>query len=288
VRIFMTRLLLRIAKDDIEGRWYDLPSWLDLLWTLTPDLLGRGATTVGEWWFRGTSGSDGRLNLEDRAGWQEIWEPLIQSMLLGPMTWLGLVETTRRQDGTLSFRPRPEVAALLEERPEEHVSPSEPSLSLGVDPSSGAPEVLVPAGYSDLLLHTLLLEVADLAEISSAGLRYRLSRQRAQDAFEGGITGHDLLRILAERAGGGVPVDVRAVVDSWWKNYGNIRLYDDLTLVEFDDDILLQEFLVTSSLHGSLVDVLTPRLVAIDPATIRPLLGEMERLGYTPRVVEDA
>ena len=288
VRIFMTRLLLRLAIDDTEGRWYDLPSWLDMLWTLTPDLLGRGAATVGEWWFRGTSGNDARLNLEDRAEWQEIWEPLIRSMLLGPMTWLGLVDISRRQDGALSFRPRPEVAALLQEPPQAPVSSSRPSLSLGVDPSSGAPDILVPAGYPDLLLHTLLLEVADLAEASSAGLRYRLSRQRAQDAFDGGITGPDLIRILAERAGGSVPVDVRAVVDTWWKNYGSVRLYDDLTLVEFDDDILLQEFLVTSSLRGSLVDVITPRLVAIDPAAIRPLLGEMERLGYTPRVVEDA
>jgi hypothetical protein len=41
-------------------------------------------------------------------------------------------------------------------------------------------------------------------------------------------------------------------------------------------------------LRGALVDVITPRLVAIEPAAVRPLLGEMERLGYTPRMLEDA
>jgi hypothetical protein len=286
-RILMTRLLLRLAVDDPEGRWYDLPSWLDILWTFTPDLLGKGAATVGEWWFRGMSGHESRLNLEDRAGWQEIWEPLIQSMLLGPLTWLGLVETSRQSDDTLSFRPRPEVAVLLQERPEEVVPSSGPSLSLGVDPSTGAPEVLVPAGYSDLPLHVLLLEIADLADVSPGGLRYRLSRQRAQDAFDGGVTGPDLLRILAERASGSMPVDVRTVIDAWWKDYGNVRLYDDLTLIELGDDILLQELLATSSLRNVVVEVVTPRLVAIDPAAIRPLLGEMERLGYTPRVVAE-
>ncbi|HEY8685609.1 MAG TPA: helicase-associated domain-containing protein, partial [Chloroflexota bacterium] len=156
-----------------------------------------------------------------------------------------------------------------------------------VDPSTGAPEVLVPAGYSDLPLHILLLEIADLADISPAGLRYRLGRQRAQDAFDGGVTGPDLLRVLAERALGSMPVDVRTVIDAWWKDYGNVRLYDDLTLIELGDDILLQELLATSSLRNVVVEVVTPRLVAIDPAAIRPLLGEMERLGYTPRVVEE-
>jgi len=96
------------------------------------------------------------------------------------------------------------------------------------------------------------------------------------------------LRILAERAGGNVPADVRAVLDAWWNSYGNVRLYDDLTLIELDDDILLQELLATSSLRGALVNVITPRLVAVEPAAMRPLLGEMERLGYTPRVLEDA
>jgi hypothetical protein len=77
------------------------------------------------------------------------------------------------------------------------------------------------------------------------------------------------------------------VLDAWWNSYGNVRLYDDLTLIELDDDILLQELLATSSLPGALVDVLTPRLVAVEPAAVRPLLGEMERLGYTPRVLEE-
>lgn len=285
-RTFMTRLLLRLAVDETESRWYDLPSWLDMLWTLIPDLLGTGTPTVGEWWFRGMAGNESRLSLEERTGWQEIWEPLIQSMLLGPLTWLGLVETGRRPDGTLSFRPRPEVAVVLQERPEQFVA-SGPSLSLRVDPSSGAPEVLVPAGYPDPHLHILLLEISDLADISSGGLRYRLNRQRAQDAFDGGVTGPDLLRLLAERAGGRMPADVRRAVDAWWKGYGNVRLYDDLTLIELGDDILLQELLATSSLKSAVVEVVTPRLVAIDPAALRPLLGEMERLGYTPRVVAD-
>jgi hypothetical protein len=286
VRILMTRLLARLSGGDTETRWYDLPAWLDMLWTLTPELLGKGAASVGEWWFSGTSEHQIRLNLEDRTGWQEVWEPLVESMLLGPMTWLRLVDTSRQKDGTLSVRPRPEAAAVFQSSPGDAVPVPGSPLSLQVD-STGAPEILVPAGYPDLALHILLAEMADLADVSPDGLRYRLTRQRAQEAFDGGATGPDLLRILAERAGGNVPADVRAVLDAWWNSYGNVRLYDDLTLIELDDDILLQELLATSSLPGALVDVLTPRLVAVEPAAVRPLLGEMERLGYTPRVLEE-
>jgi Helicase conserved C-terminal domain/SWIM zinc finger len=288
VRILMTRLLARLSTGDTGARWYDLPAWLDMLWTLTPELLGKGAGPAGEWWFSGTAGNETRLNLEQRQGWQEIWEPLIESILVGPMTWLRVVDTSRQEDGTLSFRPRPEAAMVLQEPPGDAVPLLGPALSLRVDPSSGAPEILVPAGYPDTQLHILLTEIADLADISPDGLRYRLMRQRAQEAFERGVTGPGLLRILADRAGGSVPENVRVVLDAWWKSYGNVRLYDDLTLIEFDDDILLRELLATSSLRGALVDVITPRLVSVEPAAVRSLLGEMERLGYTPRVMEDA
>jgi hypothetical protein len=251
-------------------------------------LLGTGKGPAGEWWFSHPSGRETRFNLQERAGWQEVWAPLIESMLLGPLTWLHLVDTSRQEDGTLSFRPRPE-AAMVFAPPSGEVEPrSLPPLILQVDPSSGAPEILVPAGYPDLSLHSMLAETTDLADVSPAGLRYRFTRQRAQEAFDQGGTAPDLLAILTERIGGSMPEEVRAVLDAWWTSYGKVRLYDDLTLIELDDDILLQVLLATSSLRSALVEVITPRLVAIDPAATRPLVGELERLGYTPRVVEDA
>lgn len=286
VRNLMAKLLVRLTAVEPEARWYDLPAWLDMLWTLTPDLLGTGTVPTGEWWFSRPSDCKTHLDLQERTGWQEIWEPLLESMLLGPLTWLHLVDTSRQEDGILSFRPRPEAALGFAASSGEVVPHALPPLVLQIDHSSGAPEILVPAGYPDLSLHSLLAEMTDLADVSPVGLRYRLTRQRAQEAFDRGETAPDLLALLTERIGGSVPEEVRAVLDTWWTSYGQVRLYDDLTLIELDDDILLQVLLATSSLRTALVEVITPRLVAIDPAAIRPLMGEMERLGYTPRIVE--
>lgn len=162
------------------------------------------------------------------------------------------------------------------------------SLTLGIDLLSNSPEILVPAGYPDFTIHELLRWIADLVEISPHGLRYRMTRQLAQEAFDAGVTSSNALSILADRAGGSVPAEVSSLLDAWWMSYGNIRLYDDLTLIELGDDILLHELLATSSLKSVLLDVITPRLVAVEPGGVQVLLAEMQRLGYTPTVMEDA
>lgn len=284
IRIMMTRMLALLAGDEGERRWYSLPAWLDLLWTLTPGLLGTGTGTVGEWWFSNGPGNENRLKLEEREGWQQVWEPLLESILLGPLTWLGLVDTNRSSDGTLSFRARPEAAMAAQEPREQDAV----SLTLGIDLLSNSPEILVPAGYPDFTIHELLRWIADLVEISPHGLRYRMTRQLAQEAFDAGVTSSNALSILADRAGGSVPAEVSSLLDAWWMSYGNIRLYDDLTLIELGDDILLHELLATSSLKSVLLDVITPRLVAVEPGGVQVLLAEMQRLGYTPTVMEDA
>ena len=68
------------------------------------------------------------------------------------------------------------------------------------------------------------------------------------------------------------------------QNYGQLHLYEDLTLVELADDYVLQELLVSTSLHENLIYTFSPRLVAIHSHAVESLVQEMEKRGYTPRV----
>ncbi|MDQ2741959.1 MAG: hypothetical protein M3Z66_06630, partial [Chloroflexota bacterium] len=97
-----------------------------------------------------------------------------------------------------------------------------------------------------------------------------------------------LMALLGERAGGTLPEAVQAILERWWESYGAIRLYDEVTLVELGDDLLLRELLAASSLRDSVLHTFSPRLVAIDSARVDELVEELTRLGYTPRVVEEA
>jgi hypothetical protein len=150
----------------------------------------------------------------------------------------------------------------------------------------GAPMIVVPAGSLDEQLHSMLVAMCDLADASPKGLHYRLDVDRLQLAFDDGLTGPLLIGFLEEQAGATLPEDVRKTLEGWWSGYGSIRLYDDLTLLDLGDDILLRELLATTSLGEAMVDTFTPRLVAVDGARVEGLIAELQSLGHTPRVVE--
>jgi hypothetical protein len=108
-----------------------------------------------------------------------------------------------------------------------------------------------------------------------------------QALFDTGTSGPEFVALLSARAGGRLPRVVRATLDRWWQGYGALRLYDDLTVIELGEDILLPELLATTSLPAALLHTFSPRVVAIDPSLADALVAELTARGYAPRVVEE-
>jgi hypothetical protein len=147
--------------------------------------------------------------------------------------------------------------------------------------------VRVPSG-ADLSVHGLLRRAGELVDTSGRGLAYGLTAASVRDAFDGGLTGPDLLAWLAAHADGPLPAVARRTLEGWWARYGTLRLYDEVTLLELGDDLLVRELQATTSLDKSLLCTFSPRVVAVDPAAADALVAELTRLGHTPRVVEGA
>ncbi len=291
VRRLVTRLLTWLSDGTAESpRWYDAASLVDLLWRLSPSILGHPAPQFSEWWFATGEEPEPHLDLTVRNQWQLVMQPLITAILTGPLTWLGIVETVAGRGNSLAFRVLPAVRAFNGEEVEAAIGPPTPAppLQFAFDREDGTVTVTVPAGSPDPAVHTVLRTIGDLQQVSSAGLRYRMSAERLQAVFEDGFTGHDIINTLANCAGGVLPDAVRQTIDDWWKAYGTIRLYDDVTLIELGDDVLLRELRATTSLERTLVHVFSPRLIAVEGAMAEDLLAEIKRLGHTPRLVESA
>lgn len=305
VRRVLALLLAWLAEN--EERWYDVASLLAFFWSLGPSLLGQSAPHYGEWWFAPSQYPETRLNLDVWEDWERVMKPLVSSLLAGPLTWLGVVDTLD-VDGTrpgadpgspVAFRALPaarlltgEVHGTDMEQPAEaepHGGPLPLSpLVFDIDGTDGALTVSVPAGSPDPAIHTLLSAIGELQHISREGLCYQVTAGRLQPVFESGITGPDLINALTSRAGRPLPDAVREILERWWSGYGAIRLYDDVTLIELGDDVLLRELRATSSLDRALVHTFSPRLVAVDGSMVQDLIAELRRLGHTPRVVEEA
>jgi hypothetical protein len=207
-----------------------------------------------------------------------VYGVLLAALLEGPFTWLGLVDIVAGRDGPRAFRARPNAGVLVG-RPIVQ-SPTAAEVIVGDDAS-----VLVPAGTPDAGVHSLLTRVGELVGGSADGLRYRLTAERVQTAFDEGLSGPELLGFLEERSSKPVPGRVRSSIKRWWASYSSVRLYDELSLVELSEDVLPAEIVAAvPALRQHLVYALSPRLLAVEPAAADAVVADLVRLGYAPRI----
>jgi hypothetical protein len=316
VRRMLARIIGRMApvSGETVAPWYDFDSLLRFLWSTASRLLVAPTTNGNRhsWSFAqrlpatGTAKSKDhkvrksadagqeqskRLNLTHHEDWKQVWEPLVVSMLNGPLSWLGLVDVAgNRVEGQMvpdAFRACP-AGAILAGRPiPEHDDHPRP-ITVDVDPSGREPLVTVPFTGVDEVTHAMLVRIGEVMGAVANGVRYRLTPLHMQAAFEEGLTGPDLIAFLRERIDGTLPDAVRRIIERWWADFGTIRLYDSLTLIELNDDFLLREIMATSALDTAVIHTFSPRLVAVDPGSVDDVVTRLTRLGYAPRVVEGA
>jgi hypothetical protein len=264
------------------GRWYDPAS---LVAGLRPFQQAIGLAPPppegqqGVWFIRRDRPRE-RLDPTTPDGWRAIVAPLVTALLSGPLVWLGLVDVVSRDNQLVAFRPRAAARVLARGTLPADALAADAALAVDADLT-----VHVPPG-ADLAVHSLLGRTGEVVQASGPGLAYRLTATGVRDAFDGGWTGPDLLAWLAERAAGPLPAAARQRLEGWWAHYGTLRLYDEITLIELGDDLLLRELQATTSLDKALLYTFSPRVIAVDPAAADALVAELTRQGHTPRVVE--
>jgi hypothetical protein len=289
VRRMLVQLVGQLALRQDGESLYSFDRLLTFLWGLAPDLLGRqvGQGNRTNWWFEEPGWSRKRLQLGARKDWERVWRPLVEAILSGPMKWLGLIDIVEGDHRPSAFRIRAVASILAGREPIVDEAGVAAPLTVSLEREPGLPVVVVPAGTADVDVYTWLARLGELTGASIEGLRYRLTPERVQMAFDDGLTGPALTQFLDERVDGSLPEDVQTVIERWWQGYGRVRLYDDLTLIELGDDVLLRELAATTSLSSALVHTFSPRIIAVDPARVDAFIEELTRSGHTPRVVQE-
>jgi len=285
----VARLVVGLLGRLPPAAWYDLSSFVETVERLTAasPVLARlrahppSSQALSLGWI-GNRSKEEPLALRPPEGWSRFLSVLVPALLSGPLTWLGLVDVVAGADRGGALRARPAAAGVLAGREAAAESPASGGrLVVGEDLT-----VLVPAPTTDVAIHGQLARAGELVAASAEGLRYRLTPAGMQALFDAGTTGPEFARFLAERAGGTLPPAVSAALDRWWSGYGAIRLYDELALIEFRDDVLLSELRAATTLDSALIHVFSPRLVAVDAGKADELVAELTARGYTPRLVE--
>ncbi|MER3468009.1 MAG: hypothetical protein C4312_05595 [Thermoflexus sp.] len=75
------------------------------------------------------------------------------------------------------------------------------------------------------------------------------------------------------------------MVQEVWARLGRVQVFEEVTLLETEDPVMLQELLAATSLREAIRGWLAPHLVVIDEDALDRLLKEMRDRGYHPVVV---
>jgi hypothetical protein len=134
--------------------------------------------------------------------------------------------------------------------------------------------------------HDLLDKIARLDEVTPGEFTYTLNVQAAHAAFEEGNILDDILADWERVLRVSVPAQIRDQLTVWWRAYGQVRIYQDVTVVEFEDDLALSEMKAVTSLSKYLIAEVSPRLILISRDAVDPLIVELQRAGYTPKYTD--
>jgi hypothetical protein len=273
LRMLLLRAVDRLPRDV----WYDYRAFRESLRLWAPfhvQALSFAQVGGGDrptWWISDHQQPDQPLDLTTPAGWQHLYGRFVDAVFAGVLSWVGMIDLAGNADGPHAFR----VRSL------DAVAGAGVRVQLGDDLT-----IQVPAGLSDGGAYTLFQRGAELMHVSPEGLRYRLRPERVRDLFAQGVDGPLLVRLLEGHAGQSLPATMQSTLDRWWTGYGKVRLYDDLTLIELDDDYLLPELLRTTSLGSAIIYTFSPRLIAVEPGAVERLTTEMTRAGHPPSFSE--
>ena len=109
---------------------------------------------------------------------------------------------------------------------------------------------------------------------------YAELRKMAKDR---GITMQELIRAASPR-----PQDQQrlsqlvAQMERWIGNYGRVRLYTDVALLETADAVVMRELYATTSVEEQLLHSISPTLHLLKRPGAERLIEELKRRGQTP------
>lgn len=292
-RQFVLRALSLLPQDEWL-RVDDVLSALRAVWWRF-DQGARVAYTISDprqsGWYISRSGQPLRSDSEE--DWRAAQGAFVLEMLRGPLHWLGLADLYAPQGDVTHVRLRG-LADLYLDRLDTVDIGSAAALGVAAEAATNAADALRLEGDAIAVdparlgpeAHSLLDHVARLEDAQLHRFIYRLDPAALHQTFERGALPEELEAHWEGLFGAPMPAEVAHRVRTAWRQYGRVRLYRNVTLIEFGDDYALGEMKAATSLGRVMIAEISPRLVMIPRDAVSQLVAELEKAGYTPRLAE--
>jgi hypothetical protein len=290
--LLFRHLVLRALACLPEDKWIALADLFDVMRVLWPRF---DRTVWQEDYYRSQTPAwflASKVGMPLEAGdWNLAQGEFVAYIIAGPLHWLGLADLGLDANGLTAFRLHG-LADLYWDRAEVPVARAEtgrrestraPAEAIDID----ALVIRVVPSQIESQAHNLLNQIARLETVTAEQFAYRVDSEAVYVSFEAGLTLAEIETAWEAWLPIPMPAAIQDQLAAWWEAYGQVRIYKDLTVIEFGDEYALAEMKAVTSLEKHVVAEISPRMVIVRPEAVEPLTKALEQAGYTPKQTND-
>jgi len=282
------------------NQWISFLPFARFVYRLNPTFLQKRPHSYSppSWWIEQQEGLP--LQPEQMGDWIRAEGHYLARLLRGPLLWWGITDLALSSGGRLlAFRLTPMAGVLLKgEEAGARVSEHESRPAVSVSLASSLVEVLetdellVSCTAASWPLLELIEDFAEVAGVRDNRLCYRLTPRSLTAAMSRVQRPAALLELLRQIRGGetrqdGPLAQMVAQLERWTANYGRVRLYTGVSLLEVADNLVMRELAMTTSVEEQIVQNIQPTLMILKKQGTGRLLEDLKRRGQTPLLHEE-
>jgi hypothetical protein len=290
--------LIALLAQTPQQQWIHFLSFARLVYRLNPTFLQRKQRSypAPHWWLEIEEGRP--LHPTQQQDWLRAEGRYLARLLQGPLHWWGVTDIALGPDKRLlAFRLTAMAGLLLSGKPADDLVDLSPGAALE---NYTRPDILV-SDEDDLLIRSspaswqtieLIERYAEVRGVQQDRLRYRLTYRSLSEALNRGESITPLLDLL-RRAATYTSTQKDALtrllhrLEQRVNNYGQVRLYTDMTLLEVADNLTMRELNATTSVEQHIVQPIRPTLLILEKQGGEQVLDELKRRGQAPLVHEE-
>jgi hypothetical protein len=279
-------LVALLAQVPIN-RWCNFAAFARFIYRLNPLFLQRRQRLFPSphWWLEREEGRALRpLSLSD---WMRAEYYYLARLLRGPLYWWGLCDIALNTEGRLvAFRLTSMAEWLLHGdaagAPLQSAASEAGARFEGFE-ITGENEILVESSMQTWPIIHLLEDFAARGGVRNGMLCYRLTPQALSQALGRGLRVEALLNLLRTHMADQPALQpLLAQLERWAANYGRVRIYTQVAMLQAADTTVMRELSATTSFDSHVVYPVHATLAILRRSGLEQLIEDLKRRGQTP------
>ena len=287
------QLLVALIAQAPLNQWISFPGFARFIYRLNPSFLQKRQRLFPSphWWLEQEEGRP--LQPAQMNDWMRAEGHYLARLLRGPLHWWGISDLALSGEGRLlAFRLTPMADLLLNGiQPSEQADVQNDQVSTSFLDVLETGELLVSCTPGGWPLIELIEDFAETSGVRSERLCYRLAPRSVAEALSRGQRPTALIQLLQQLAQDEEQTDTPLVrllaqLERWTANYGRVRLYTGVSLLEVTDTLVMRELSATTSVEEQVVRAISPTRMILKKQGTERIVEDLKRRGHVPLLHE--